>query len=275
MTAKICAYVNQKGGVGKSSTLYHHARSAVRRGLRVLIVDLDPQGNITSVTTAETYERDQVGTADILSYRAAEEAGEDIPITDVIVPGVWEGLNVAPSNGAPLAAVQRELVVSTAPGREQRLRGALQPVLEAYDLILIDCGPAIDLLTTNALVAADAAVIVTEAALFSINGLDLMLQSINEIRAYYNRDLTIAGVIINRFDTNQIQAQMWRRELVDALDERQIPLIQPIIPLRVPIKDAMESGMGLDEWKATRGAARLADMYNNHLNTLIPEGASA
>jgi len=195
MTAEVIVETNQKGGVGKTTTAFHQLRAAVLRGLRVLAVDLDPQGNLTSVITAEPFSPDQVGIADVLSSQAGET------LRDVIVPSIWEGLDVVPSNGAPLAAVQRELV-GVSIGREQRLRTALQPVLEDYDLIIIDCGPSIDLLTTNALVAADSVVIVSEATLFSINGLSQVLASVNEIRAYYNPGLTIAGVVVNNYRAN-------------------------------------------------------------------------
>lgn len=268
MTAQITAYINQKGGVGKTSTLFHHARAAQQRGLRILLVDLDPQANLTSVTTAEPYEPDQVGIADVLSAQAGEA------LKDVIVTGVWEGVDVAPSNGAPLAGVQRELVVTTA-GREQRLRAALAPVRDEYDLILIDCGPSIDLLTTNALVAADTVVVVSEAALFSINGLGQVLASVNEIRSYYNPALVVAGVVVNKFENNTISGQAWRRDLIAGVEAHGVDVIQPIVPLRVAIKDSMEAAMGLDEWKSARTAGSTAAIYDLHLDTILArEGAT-
>lgn len=266
MTAEILAELNQKGGVGKTTTAYHQGRAGVRRGLRVLFIDMDPQANLTSVTTAEPVAPDQVGMADVLSSQAGET------LRDVIVPGIWDGLDVAPSNGPPLAAVQRELVGVTI-GREQRLRTALQPVLEDYDLIIIDCGPSMDLLTTNALVAASSVVVVSEASLFSINGLGLMLASVNEIRSYYNPELTIAGVVVNNYEANTISGQTWRRDLVAGVEAHGVPLIQPIIPHRAAIKDSMEAAMGLDEWKSSRTAASAAAMYDRHLDSIIREGA--
>lgn len=262
MTAKTATYANQKGGVGKTSTVFHHARSAVNRSLRTLLIDLDPQANLTSVTTAQEFEQDQVGIADVLSDRAPET------LRDIIVPGIWEGLSIAPSNGAPLAAVQRELVVSTA-GREQRLKIALREVIEDYDLILIDCGPSIDLLTTNALVAADTAVIVSEASLFSLSGLSQMLSSVNEIRSYYNQALTIAGVVVNKHEKTTISGETWRRDLVTGVEAHGIQILEPIIPKRVVIKDSMEAAMGLDQY----GSPRTAEMYDRQLNTIINEGA--
>ncbi len=261
MAAQVVAYINQKGGVGKTTTLFHHARSAVKRPLRTLAIDLDPQGNLTSVATADVFEPDQVGTADVLSAKATET------LRDVIVPGIWEGLSVAPSNGAPLAGVQRELVVSNA-GREQRLKAALKEVMDDYDVILIDCGPSIDLLTTNALVAADSVVIVSEASLFSLSGLGQVLGSVEEIRAYYNPGLTIAGVVVNKHEKDTISGETWRRELIAGIEAHGIQVLAPIIPKRVVIKDAMEAAMGLDQYKSPR----VADMYDRHLKVIIPEG---
>lgn len=268
MTARIVAYINQKGGVGKTTTVFHHARSACLRGLRVLLVDLDYQANLTSVTVGETYEEGQVGMADVLSTK------EGVPMGEVIVSGIWPSLDVAPSNGMPLAGVQRELVAASA-GREQRLRAALQPVVDDYDLILIDCRPDMDLLTINALVAADTAVVVTEAALFSINGLGQVLASVNEIRSYYNPNLVLAGVVLNKYEANTISGEAWRRDLVLGVEAHGVRLIQPIIPHSVAIRDSEEAAMGLDEWKSSRKAATLAAAYASHVDSIISEGAKS
>lgn len=263
MTARVLAYINQKGGVGKTTTLYHHARRAIRRGLRVLVIDIDPQANLTSVTTRDERHGDEVGIADVLSTRANE------PIADVIVPGVWEGLDVVPSNGAPLAAVQRELVATHA-GREYRLKTAISPIRNNYDVIMIDCGPSIDLLTTNALVAADTTVIVSEATLFSVNGLSQVLTSVHEVREYYNPHLAIAGVVLNRHDKNTVAGEEWRRDLLEGLSAHGVELLQPIIPKRVVIQNALEAAKGLDEYQSPR----TAEMYDRHVQQIITEGVS-
>ena len=117
----ILAYCNQKGGVGKSTTVYHHARAAILAGLRVLVIDADPQGNITSVLTDDMQEGD-VGVADALSSRSSDN------LADVLVPGIWEGLTVAPTVGDNLADVRNELVISSEPGRESRLRAQLAAI---------------------------------------------------------------------------------------------------------------------------------------------------
>src|SRR5690625_2035428 len=131
MTARILAVCNQKGGVGKTTTTYHLARAGIRAGKKVLVVDLDPQGTLTNIAAREELPEDSISIADVLSARGRE------PLAEVIVPGLWEGLDVAPTVGEGLGVVRDELVVAGA-GREARLRDALSQAAQQYDLILID-----------------------------------------------------------------------------------------------------------------------------------------
>src|SRR5690606_38184370 len=182
-TARIYALCNQKGGVGKSTTTFHLARAAVLRGERVLVVDNDPQGNLTAVAAAEEVSEDQAGLADVLSTRAPET------VADVIVAGVWHSLNVVPTSGTTLGYVRDELVIAGA-GREVRLREALASVKDDYDMILIDCAPSLDQLTINGLTAADDVVIVTHSKQWSLSGLAQLLETIENVRQYYNPELS-------------------------------------------------------------------------------------
>ena len=118
LTISLC---NQKGGVGKSTTTYHLARAAVLEGLRVIVVDLDPQGNITSSLAKYPVDEDTAGLADVLSNRTK------LPISEVTVPGLWDGVDLVPTTGEALPVVRDELVVAGA-GRESRLRAALSPI---------------------------------------------------------------------------------------------------------------------------------------------------
>ena len=234
MPARIIAVCNQKGGVGKSTTTFHLARAAVLRGQRVLIVDSDPQGNLTAVTAAEIVEEDQAGLADALSLRAPET------IRDVIVRGVWSGLDVVPTSGVTLGYVRDELVIAGA-GREGRLRGALAAVADDYDLILIDCAPSLDQLTINGLTAAGAIVVVTHSKLFSTNGLAQLLDTIDTVRQHYNPMLTVAGVIVNQHEEQTISGRTWLDELRAAAENRGLAVLSPPIPKRVVISDALEA----------------------------------
>lgn len=259
-TIAIC---NQKGGVGKSTTCFQLARAAVKKGQRVLMVDLDPQGNLTSVAAAAPVPSDQIGLADALSARAGET------IKDIIVPGAWPGSYVAPTTGVALGYVRDELVIAGA-GRESRLKDTLASVADDYDLILIDCAPSLDQLTINALTVADAVVVVTHSKLFSTNGLAQLLDTITTVRQHYNPALRVAGILVNQHEERTVSGQTWLDELTTAATARGLNVLMPPIPKRVVISDATEAARGLDEW-GTSEANDLAALYSTHLATI--EGA--
>lgn len=260
MSARIFALCNQKGGVGKSTTAFHLARAAVVQDRRVLLVDNDPQGNLTSVATAEPVEEDQAGLADALSSRAPET------LRDVIVPGIWPRLDVVPTSGITLGAVRDELVIAGA-GREGRLREALAEVVGDYDLILIDCAPSLDQLTINGLTAAGAVVIVTHSKLWSANGLAQLLDTISSVRQYYNPTLRVAGVIVNQHEDRTLAGRHWLDELTAAATQRSLRVLTPPIPKRVAISDATEVAQGLDQLGGPDATA-LAAVYTAHLTAL-------
>ena len=260
MSAQVIALCNQKGGVGKSTTAFQLARAAVLQGQNVLLVDNDPQGNLTFVSAKDQVFEDQVGLADALSSRT------DVTLKDVIVPGVWEGLDLVPTTGVTLGYVRDELVIAGA-GREQRLRQALAEIADHYDLIIIDCAPSLDQLTINGLAAANSVVVVTHSKLFSANGLSQLLGTIEDVRQYYNPELAIAGIIINQHEERTVSGQSWLEELQEAAGARGLPLMTPPIPKRVVISDATEAARGLDQWGSAE-ATKLSDIYSAHLTEI-------
>lgn len=265
MTARVIAICNQKGGVGKTTTAFHLARAAVIAGKRVLLVDLDPQGNLTSATSKEHIPDDQAGVADVLSPRADEV------MADVVVDGVWEGLHLVPTAGATLGFVRDELTAIQA-GREARLKVKLRAIAEQFDLIIIDCAPSIDSLTVNGLTAADAALIVTHTKQFSANGLAQLLANIDLVREHYNSSLEIAGILVNQHEEQTISGRGWASDLHHAATQRGIKMLEPYMPKKVVVSDTVESATGLDEW-GSRDASDLAAVYSSYLIQL-EEGAS-
>lgn len=255
------AVCNQKGGVGKTATTFHLCRAAVLAGHRVLVVDADPQGSLTSVIARDAVGEDQAGLADVLSQRSGDT------ISDVIIPGIWDGVDVVPTAPSEaLAYVSDELIVAGA-GRERRLYDALKAVAGEYDLILIDCPPSLDQLTINGLTAAEGIVIVTEPSLFSANGLARLLSTIDSVRGAYNSELTIAGIIINRLEKGTLSGREWVATLTEAAAARGLDILDPPLPKAVAIKDASEAARGLDEY-GTTAARELFEIYRGYLAAL-------
>lgn len=259
--AQILAVCNQKGGVGKTATTFHLSRAAVTAGHRVLVVDADPQGSLTSVIAREDVGEDQAGLADVLSQRSTDT------IRDVIIPGIWDGVDVVPTAPSEaLAYVSDELIIAGA-GRERRLRDALAEISTDYDLIVIDCPPSLDQLTINGLTAADRAVLVTEPSLFSSNGLARLLSTIENVRTAYNRELAIAGIIINLYEKGTISGREWSQNLTEAAAARGLRILEPYMPKAVAIKDASEAATGLDQFGGAT-VRELHDIYRGYLAAL-------
>lgn len=262
MTTTI-AIANQKGGVGKTTTTYHLARAAHTQGLKTLVVDMDPQGNLSSALAVDTLPEDTAGAADALTQRA----NLAMKIEDVILETIWDQVNLVPTVGDALADVRDEIAAAKV-GREFRLRQVLDQLPTGYDLILIDCAPSLDVLAINAFTAADHVLIVTHAAQWSSNGLARLLGTINDIGRYYNPELNIAGVVINQYEKNTIAGPQWRMEIEKAVTDRGLQVLQPPMPKRVFIKDSAEAATGLDEWPDTQ-AVEVHQLYVRYLNTIL------
>lgn len=226
----------------------------------MLVVDLDPQGNITSSLAKHPVAEDATGLADVLSHRTK------LSISEVSVPGLWEGVDLVPTTGEALPVVRDELVVAGA-GRESRLRAALKEISHNYDVCLIDCPPSLDQLTINGLTATDIALIVTHSKLWSANGLARLLSSIDQIRAYYNPTLTIGGIIINQHEARTTSGGHWMSELTHEVEQRGQTIFNPPIPKRAAIADSVEASRPLEQWP-TQETAELAAIYSQYLHAI-------
>jgi chromosome partitioning protein len=187
--ARVIAISNQKGGVGKTTTSVNLAAGLARRGQRVLLVDLDPQGNASSGLGQPRSEL-TMGVLDLLlEYRDAES---------VLTPTSVEGLDLLPAT-TELVGAEVELV--DAPRREHRLRRGLQPLRDRYDWMIIDCPPSLGLLTVNALAAADSVLIPLQAEYYAMEGLGDLVRTIQAVQRGLNPDLRREGVVITMTDT--------------------------------------------------------------------------
>lgn len=251
---------NQKGGVGKTTTTINLIRAGVTSGYRVLALDADPQANLTKALAPEYHGVIERSLASIM------DRNKSTPMLDVIVPTEWDGVDIVPSGGDELADAAQNLVAMKA-GREFRISKALGEIDGKYDLVMIDCPPSLDQLAINAFTAADALAIVTEPGLFALDGLDRLLDTVDVVREYLNRDLFVAGAIINGYRYTR-RMDRWCSDIREALGPLGIPVLEPPVHEVTWIAEAQEAGYGLDQWPSPKASALHKD-YVEKLEAII------
>ncbi|MDR0779654.1 MAG: ParA family protein [Pseudomonadales bacterium] len=226
--AKILAIANQKGGVGKTTTSINLAASLARMQQRVLLVDLDPQGNATMGSGVNKAELER-GVYEVLTHQCSAK--------EAIVALDENGFAVLPANG-DLTAAEVELI--DAPEKEQRLKQALAPESDHYDYILIDCPPSLNMLTLNALVAAHGVLIPMQCEYFALEGLSALSDTISGIAASVNPGLAIEGLVRTMFDPrNRLTV-----EVSDQLKQFFGELVyRTVIPRNVRLAEAPSYGL--------------------------------
>jgi chromosome partitioning protein len=240
---QIIACANQKGGVGKTTTVVNLASYFATAGDRVLVVDLDPQGNATSGLGLDR------ATLDRSIYDAVID---DVRLSELLVPGPTDALSVIPSS---IALAGAEIELAPLEQRERRLARLLREITTEYDYILIDSPPSLGLLTVNALTAADSVLIPIQCEYYALEGLTQLIATINLVRDHLNPALDIKGVVLTMYDarTNlsaDVAAEV-RRHLGDTV-------YRTIIPRSVRLSEAPSHGLPISMY---RPDSRCAEAY--------------
>ena len=237
---KIIAVANQKGGVGKTTTSVNLSAALAAMGKRLLLIDLDPQGNATVSVGIDKAATD----ATVLDLLV-----DHIPLQRCITRLPELALDCIPANGDLTAA---EVALLSMDAREQQLKKALSAGDADYDFVIIDCPPSLNMLTLNALVAADSVLITMQCEYFALEGLSALIDTINSVRETVNADLNIEGILRTLYDprnalTNEVSEQLY--EHFDGL------VYRTVIPRNVRLAEAPSHGVpGIVYDRLSRGA---------------------
>ncbi|HHY46256.1 MAG TPA: ParA family protein [Firmicutes bacterium] len=224
---KVIAIVNQKGGVGKSTTAVNLSAYLAAAGFRTLLVDADPQGNATSGVGIEK------GKVRQCIYDALVN---DVPLSDLILQTAVGGLDVVPAT-IQLAGAEIELVSMMS--REFRLKRAIDPLRDNYRFIIIDCPPSLGLLTLNAVTACDSLIVPIQCEYYALEGLSQLLQTVQLVQKHLNPSLYLEGVLLTMYDSRTNLSQQVIQEVEGFFKEK---VYRSIIPRNVKLSEAPSHG---------------------------------
>ena len=256
--ARVIAMCNQKGGVGKTTTTINLGAALTEYGRKVLLVDFDPQGALSVGLGIPTHELDRT------IYNLLIDQGDDLP--DVVQRTQVPGLDIVPAN-IDLSAAEVQLVGEVA--REQVLARVLRPVLDDYDVVLIDCQPSLGLLTVNALTAAHGVVVPLETEYFAMRGVALLIETIEKITDRLNPRLEVDGILATMYDPRTLHS----REVVESVVEHfGDQVFHTVISRTVKFPDATLAAEPITSYASGHAAAAA---YRQLARELIARGGAA
>jgi len=237
------AFANQKGGVGKTTTVVNLASYLALAGDRVLVIDLDPQGNATSGLGIDRNRSESV-------YDAVIDA---VALAELTIPTIVDGLAIVPSS---IALAGAEVELAPIEQRERRLARLVEPIKDAYDYVFIDCPPSLGLLTVNALTAADSTLIPIQCEYYALEGLTQLLATVNLVRDHLNPGLAVKGAVLTMLDARTNLGADVAREVRSHLGDR---VFRTVIPRNVRLSEAPSHGLPIHLYAAgSRGAVAYA-----------------
>lgn len=240
--AYVIALANQKGGVGKTTTSVNLGACLADEGQKVLLIDLDPQGNATSGLGVDKRQIEQ-SVYDVMI--------NDVPITDVIQHSSHPGLDIAPTT-IELSGAEVELTSMMA--RETRLKDSFGDVREKYDFILIDCPPSLGLLTINAFTAADSILIPVQSEYYAMEGLSQLMNTMKLVQKHFNKNLKIEGVLLTMFDKRTNLGQQVNIEVQKFFGDQ---VYKTIIPRNVRLSEAPSYGQAIIDYDPRSTGAKV------------------